>query len=243
MSKCKIIFHQGWTDIIICLGIIFYNLKRYNEVVLIIRKDSFEMCNYIFRHHGNLIIEYFDKDMETSDVPLLLNKYPGYILFAHGMAFVNKIKNNIPYNIGDSKYFYQVFTTEEINANEFINSFNIDREVVPENDYYNKIVNSVGHNYIIINEDPVRGFNIDRKKINSDLPLININASTKKIFDAIKAIENAKEIHTISTFWSIIIYLLQKKFNLFKNIPIYFHDYVRGGHYSWLYNDSGWINL
>jgi len=243
MSKCKIIFHQGWTDIIICLGIVFYNLERYNEVVLIIRKDSFEMCNYIFKNFKNLIIEYFEKEKYDVFIPILLNKYPEHKLFAHGGDFVSKMKNNIPYCVGDSNYFYQVFCTEAINANEFINSFKINREEIVENQFYNKLKNSVGNDYVIINEDPQRGLKIDRNKIKSNFPLFNINASTNIIFDAIRALENAKEIHTISTFWSMIIYILQKKYNFLINIPVYFHDYVRVGYYSWLYKDSGWIIL
>lgn len=243
MSKCKIIFHQGWTDIIVCLGIVFYNLNIYNEVVLIIREDSKDMCDYIFKNFKNLIVEYFEKEKEDVVVPILLNKYPEHKLFAHGGAFVSKMKNNIPYCVGDSNYFYQVFCTEAINANEFINSFNIVRDLAAETIFYNKNINFVGNDYIIINDDPIRGLNIDRNKIKSNLPLFNINASTNFIFDAIKVLENSKEIHTISTFWSMIIYLLQKKYNLFTNIPIYFHNYVRSDHYSWLYKDSGWIIL
>ena len=43
----------------------------------------------------------------------------------------------------------------------------------------------------------------------------------------IKVLENAKEIHLIESTYSIAIYLLQKKYNMFENIPIYFHTYVR----------------
>ena len=63
------------------------------------------------------------------------------------------------------------------------------------------------------------------------------------IFDMILLIEKSKEIHLISTFWSLIIYLLQKKYNLFKNIPIYLHNYVRNKYYYQLYEDSNWIIL
>ena len=41
--KGFLLFHQGWTDIILCIGLIFYNLNNYSNVVLLIREDSKDM--------------------------------------------------------------------------------------------------------------------------------------------------------------------------------------------------------
>ena len=141
---------------------------------------------------------------------------------------------------GSVKYFYEIKSTFHIPSIEFINSFNINRNIEKEELFYNKITEKIGKNYIIINEDINRNLKINRKFIISDLPLFNINGSSTIVFDSIKLLENSKEIHIISTFWSMIIYLLQKKYNIFQNTPIYFHNYVRNGYYSHLYSDSGW---
>ena len=94
--------------------------------------------------------------------------------------------------------------------------------------------------YIIINEDVSRNLKIDRKYLSNEYLIFNINNSSNIIFDMIKILENSEEIHTISTFWSLIILLLQRKYNLFKNKDIYFHNYVRKGYYYHLYKNSNW---
>jgi len=183
-------------------------------------------------------MEYHKKDVFPFEE--IEKKYPNSDFLPYGGVFAPKI-SNIEYNDGSSKYFYEVFTTKPIDSIESINSFIIDRDYDLENKKYNEIVKNIGLNYILINEDVSRNFIINKKIINENLTLFNINNSSQMCFDMIKVIENAKEIHLISTFWSLIIYNLQKKYGLFNNIPIYFHNYVRNGYYDFLYRDSNWI--
>jgi hypothetical protein len=47
------------------------------------------------------------------------------------------------------------------------------------------------------------------------------------MIDQIKILENAKEIHFIDSSYSVMIYFLSLTNEKIKNIPKYFHYYVR----------------
>ena len=41
--KILLKFHQGWTDIILCLGLIYYYSKISNKLVVIMRNDAIQI--------------------------------------------------------------------------------------------------------------------------------------------------------------------------------------------------------
>ena len=62
-KKCIVMFHQGWTDIILCIGLIFYNLDIYKQVILIIRDDSENLIRFIFRNNKNIVLNFIKKNL------------------------------------------------------------------------------------------------------------------------------------------------------------------------------------
>lgn len=94
--------------------------------------------------------------------------------------------------------------------------------------------------YVIINY-PEHLYDIEKiKKTYSNgfnISIVNLHFSSDLVFDMIKIIENAKELHLVSTFWALIIYYMQHKYNLFSKIPIFFHSYVRHGRLECLYKE------
>jgi hypothetical protein len=244
--KCAYIYtHQGYTDIILCIGLVFYNLKLYDKVILVIHYRVREFINYIFRSENNIIIHYYKykkgrsrrflKTIHNNNL-YVSNEYTIDYLIYGDYGFNGHNPQNIV--LGGYGYFYNHYG---IDNNIAIDYFLIKRDNELETQKYNELINNIGNEYIIINEDIKRNYIIDKTKINNGLKLFNINRSSNLVFDMIKIIENAKEIHLISTFWSLIIYLLQKKYNMFNNIKIFFHDYVRPGYYKHLYKGNNWI--
>lgn len=220
-----VLHHQGWGDLITCHGLVRYNSNIFKSLILITREDSKELSDYMYKDINNLYIDYIPKNiLDKSILSYISNKYGKQRnILAYGDTFsFNKRKKRCL--ISWAHDFYEGFGIDYM---ERVNSFHIERNLLLEEEIYNDIVNKNGKNYIVIHDDPSRNININRNKINTDLPIFNLNAYSNKIFDMIKVLENAKEIHLIESTYSIAIYLLQKKYNMFENIPIYFHTYVR----------------
>ena len=136
-----------------------------------------------------------------------------------------------------SQYFYSNFTRNILNSEFCFEYFIIDRDLDLEIKKYNEITQKISTKYYIINTD-IDNYN-SNKLPNCDINYFNLNYSSELILDMIMVIENASEIHIVSTFWSLIIYYLQKKYNLFHKIPIFFHSYVRHGRLEGLYHEHG----
>lgn len=239
-EKCIIMFHQGWTDIILCIGLVFYNKNLYKNIELVIREDSKELIEFIFKDYDCIKLNFIDKKLLDNFFyrnSLFLNyKNNNYDVNIYGGININHPKN---YVIGDKYYFYKAYN---INENLSINNFIIKRNYKIEEEKYNDIIKNIGDNYVIIFDDKSRNLCINFDKIvNKNLPRFNLCNSSKICFDMIKIIENSKELHILSTFWSLIIYQLQKKYDFFKNLSIYFHDSVRPGYYKTLYENNNWI--
>jgi hypothetical protein len=228
-----IAFYQGWTDIILCIGLVFYNLKTKN-INLIIRYDSSEMINFIFRNiqKNKLNIIYTNKCLNSNKVC-----WDNYL---------KEITNNSKYKFyagagGDKYGFYKDYG---IDPNESINSFLIDRDIELEKNMYDKVTKEIGVDYIVIMNDVKRKICINEKYISDTykkLPRFNLCNCSKICFDMLTVIENAKEIHIFSTFWSLIIYQLQKKYNMYNDKKIFFHNSVRDGYFFKLYENNNWI--
>jgi hypothetical protein len=252
-KKCIILFHQGWTDIILCIGLVFYNLKYYDEIYLLIRDDSKDMINFIFRNNDNVKTIFIKNDLLNNSnvrknyIYNIASKYSisndNILLYGGCLTHCGYGKHNnyksINCNEGSKDYFYSTYNIDSI---ECINSFNISRDYTLENNKYEEIISKIGNNYVIVFNDIKRNLFINNNYIvNKELPTFNLCESSTICFDMIKVINESKEIHILSTFWSLIIYNLQKKYNLFMNIPIYFHNEVRNDYYSFLYENTNWI--
>ena len=232
--KILLRLHQGWTDIILCLGLIYYYSEISNNLVVIMRCDANQLMDFCFRNNKNIKFEYYDraKGELSHKENLCKKKYPNYIFKLHSFK-----KENRKVNKGGYTFFYGSYDIPNDYSHLY---FNIPRDLELENNKYNDFKNKYNKKYIIINEDVSRKLKIDRKYLSNEYLIFNINNSSNIIFDMIKILENSEEIHTISTFWSLIILLLQRKYNLFKNKDIYFHNYVRKGYYYHLYKNSNW---
>jgi hypothetical protein len=253
-NNCLIVFNQGFTDIIICIGLIFYNLKIYKNVYVLVKPSACEFLKFLCKNYNNIdIISLEPKHPfyhSTEQIDTILQNINDCELLPYGEFYTPPLIGNEPiyysrspnsdiHYLAGSEYFYSYYTKEKINPDEYYKSFILNRDHILEEKFYSKTIEKLGTEYIVINSD-----HIDIPlNINNNYPRFNLSYSTNIVFDAIKTIENAKEIHLTSTFWSKIIDILQKKYNLFENIPIYFHSYCRHGYLDFLYQNKNWIYI
>ena len=246
-TKAIISISNGYTDFLSCISIVFYNLELYTDIILYVRDDLKNLCDFIFRNKKNIKYHYCPSGNKLPDgthvdnlkKSILDNKdfYPEYKrLFYSANRHINNVHVSHPRSKNTISYFYKDL---HIDNSIFINYFNIERDLELEKKRYDKVINDIGENYIITNEcggNVLNKFYFNNGKVNrkyfknNKLPVFNLNFTSDVMFDMIMIIEKSKEIHLISTSWSLIILLLQKKFNLFNNIPIYFHNYIRPNH-------------
>lgn len=213
--------HQGWSDIINCLPLVTYYSRKYDELVCYYREDSKELVNYYLSSFKNTRFES-DKNIN------LLN---GDILF-HG---IHDIRRNDSYrnrfnNSDQSIHFVERFyTCYDIPYMEIINSFNLTRNnELEELNYKNFIDKNKCVDYILYHEPSYNSIQLQTNKFYNKINLDNITNNT---FLYIKVLENAKEIHLADSTWAAMCYLLDCRYQIFKNkkINIFIYPYDRSG--------------
>jgi hypothetical protein len=233
MKNGILYFHQGWSDIINCLPLINYYCNLYNKIYLIVREDSKEIINFYCKSINNIIILYIDKyildnanimnyikneyNINIGELECLFHGYPDiYRDSIYKDIFHLKF---IPYEMCFVKCFYELYDISYITR---VNLFEFERNYEIEEIRYKEFINKYGANYILHHEI----FDIDENN-NS---IINLNGISNTFFDMIKVLENAKEIHLLDSVWGVFIYLLDAKYNLFKNRNIKIYLYPKRGY-------------
>ena len=230
-------FCQGWTDMFNSLSLINYYSKRYTKLYVVIRKNSYELFNFYIKNFNNIILITFDSDIYCKKLvcndDLIYNhlkeKYKDLFnseyLF-HGWSDkyrTDKYKDIFSKNmkIDGSNFVNLFYTSYDLKSNIRIDYFIFNRDYDLENSTYNSFINENGEKYILYHSNHN---NIDFIKNQMPYNYVNLNKRTNIFFDYIKILENSIEIHLIDSSWAAFIYLLECKYDLFKNKKIYLYS-------------------
>jgi hypothetical protein len=204
----KYIYHHlGLGDHIICNGMVRYFCDLNQEVGLFCHSHYYELVKYMYRDLKNLKIFKFDTESEIRNYILKNNISSDLLLIGFG-----ELQKYLEFTTFD-KAFYKIAGLEfDIRFNKFY----LKRDLIEEDKVY-KTLNPNNEKYIFVHDDPNRGFNIN---VDTDLKIIR-NDCKFNIFNYLKILENAEEIHYMQSSFADLI-------NSYKlNAKLYLHKYVR----------------
>jgi hypothetical protein len=229
-------------DNIIINGLIRHYSSIYNNVILVCRNDYFDQLKIMYQDLSNLYL--YQIHNETKNVIHLydfINVYVPYndeiiflfkekkILFQPMAFHTNKYKLSNKFVIKSNVYYPKLLFTRDIDYSIRYSKFKINRDLDKENKLYDNLVEIIGESYCIIIDDKSRNFIINNN--NNDIPIFRLSPNANNnnldlilddnIFNYIKILENAKEIHTIDS--SIVLLIDQ----LDINVKTYIHRYIR----------------
>ena len=210
-------FHQEWTDVLNCLGLITFFQKQYKQLYVINRPRTDDLFKFYCKFYKNIIL------IPEELVDTLVNFVKvDYNFIGYGDckrndkykdAFIKKRMNAtdlIQWNF--CRDFYETY---DIPYSVRTNMFEIIRDPILETAFYDKIVKEKP--YLVSHTLGVKEKLITVKHT---LPVYELGLTTSIFFDAIRVLEEAEEIHLIDSVWSLVCYLLDSKYKLFQHIPI-----------------------
>ena len=212
MKTCLILIHLGLGDLILCNGMIREIKKCYDYVFIPVKK-----------HNLNNFIDLFKDDKSIkfliceSDNDALLYKNHIYDNVIKVGIFSDFYSNN---NVDFCETFYK---QANISYNKRWDSFYYQRNIEKENELFDKLV-YLKKDYVFVHQDIERNMKINiesNKIICPNHKFGEINNFT--IFNHIKVLENAKEIHCIDSSFACFIDHVPS----LKNTPKFIHRYVR----------------
>lgn len=230
-------FHQGFSDIISCLPLVNYYSKSYDHLTVIIREDFKETVEFYLKDVDNLEILYFHIDILRSHLnpfELVSLPYDTDRLF-HGTYDNFRNPNDGYFRKFNQSMFYGkgFFEFYGISVREKINNFNLSRDHNREEELYTKVIGNDKSEYVLFHENDIN--KVKKSTIHKN---VDLNRISNNIFDSIKILEKAKEIHIVDSVWSILCYLLDTKYGLFKDKKVYLYPFKeRSGSCVW-FNDK-----
>ncbi len=200
----KYIYHHlGLGDHLICNGLVREIINETENYYVLCKPHYANAVSFMYRDLKNIkVIEGYDdyiyrNNLTNQTIFINLNNYEKYDSF--------------------EKCFYGNFN---LDFNKKYTSFYVQRDEDKENMLYEKF--NINEDYIFLHDDASRSFNINLEKIPSNIRIIKPTIGlTDNIFDYIKLIKNAKEVHCIDSSFLHLSDILELNKNL------YYHVYAR----------------
>jgi len=212
----KYIYHHlGLGDHIICNGLVRHFKESHDKIFVFCKPHNFDNVDYMYRDDENIEILPIGEDIDV-------NKY---------IMNNNIQKNVILVGFGELSKYMSMFTFDE-SFYKIVNlpfeyrftKFKFIRDNEKEIEAYNKL-NPNNEKYIFVHGD------LNRNKIRTDLKIIE-NSTEFKIFDLLKIIENAEEVHLMESSIKCLVNSFK-----FDKPTFFYHQYVRN--YSESLNSKG----
>lgn len=190
--KTFIYQHLEMGDHIICNGLIreMCNCDNQSTHILATRTINLESISFMYRDLDNLKIA---KINGTCELPKVINesKAEKFVKIGHGLIDI-------------SKHFDQGFYDQHrVPFEKRWSSFFVKRDKDREDSFFDRF--KIDSGYAFVHEDAGRGMLVT-KGLNTNLRIIKAERSlTDNIFDYLKLIENAEEIHCIPSSFLFLV--------------------------------------
>lgn len=201
--------HLGLGDHIVCNGLIREICKSNNNYYLAVKNNNFDSVEYMFRDIKNLkcvrVVDGENSEIDASNQCLKLN--------------CKLLKIGHEFFISSCRFDQSFYKQLGIDFQKRWDSFYFERDYAKEEKFFNSL--NLPNKYIFINEDIERKVFLTRIENKKDFHYRSNKHLTKNIFDYIKVLENAEEIHLMESSFLFICDSLNLKGKL------YIHRYAR----------------
>lgn len=224
MKSGLLLFHQGWTDIFNCLGMVSYYARIYDKLYVVYRSDALPLAEFYKTQHVNVVNLYLPFkiiDMIPSlSTYIAIFKLPTDITcLGTGQYCVfrtDAYKERLFLTNHFWLDFYRFFDVDPVAR---IRDFTFDRDYALEKLKYDKHVDTTWEKYRLYHD--CEGARIERS---NDMPFLELGQLTDNLFfDCIKILEKAHEMLLIDSVWAVFAYLIDCKYGIFRHVKITVH--------------------
>ena len=216
MTELCIHHHLGLGDHFDCNGMVRFILNNhgYSKIYVFSKSNYFEMIEYMYRDTSDIEVIKIDKDLnELEQVQQFLNTKKDIQFLRIGFDQYPAGREVID-NKNCWEYFYeQVGIPYQVRTDYFYVKRDLDAE--------SELLDTINPNrepFIFVHDDPERGYSIDASKLPEHYLMLK-NDNSKNIFDFIKVLECADEIHCMESSYKSLIDFYA------KTADLYYHDF------------------
>ena len=190
----KYIYHHlGLGDHIICNGLVRKFASEHDNITLFCKKHNKESVEFMYRDLNNINIISLLGDSEVIN----------YLQYKN-LSDIITVGFNDMYLSNSPSFDVSFYSQFGVDFESRWSNFKVNRDKDRENKIFQHFNLTDNSKYIFIHDDD--RFQVDMNKINTDVKIIRpIRELTDNIFDYLKVIENANEVHTIESSFLFII--------------------------------------
>lgn len=176
MKTACVYYHQGWTDIANCLGLVDFYKKTHDKIHVIQRNDSKDLFDYYIKNKSNIHPIYIKNDNGRYYGKIEIGNFEEIIYNDqennHGTIYIPNSTNILfhaehdIYRNDKYKYYWyrndkkstnhfseSFYTFYDIDFNERINSFNVNFDFDEINKEYDQFLQKNSSEYILYHDD------------------------------------------------------------------------------------------
>jgi hypothetical protein len=228
-SKGVVHFHQGWSDVINCMGLVDYYTKTYENITVVSRHYMRNMVDFYFRDTkinvvysqvddtdilANQLVEYYGEDA------LFHGFHDRYRSDAYKNAFATHCHSQEAHFV---RLFYEAYG---IPYSLRVDGFKVSRDRYLEDRVRHDFCQQHGSDYVLYHADGDR--QVAMPEFNA-LKTINLNGMTDNPFRMLSVLENARELHLADSLWATLCYVMDAKYGMLKHVPVFLYPF---GHRS-----------
>lgn len=226
MKKAALYFHQGWTDIINSLALVNYYSERFDHLTLVMRHDAHPIVTYYVQQFNNVTVDYYSKadlDINLSGVAANYSDMTLLFLGVHDAVRNDGSKNIFRTTKPDTFFVAKFYLCYGVDYMTRISYFNLARARELEDQVFENFTANHGKDYVLYHEDIERGIMLNKNGFKRGAAWVDLDKKSYIFFDYIKVMENASEMHLLDSVWAAVVYQIDARFGLFRNIPITVH--------------------
>jgi hypothetical protein len=229
MKRGLLTFHQGWTDYLNCFALVSFYSKQYDILYLFCRHEMKEMVGFYCRNMKNIHLVYVSLDDINKRLEENINKlcvtesvkFDDLNIVIHGQFDrfrTDEFKGSYFKNPKNYKFYTAFYLCYDMPISFKISEFDLERDLELENKTYDELIGPKT-DYICVHCPPTLSIPFKTSK-----ETVYLHERTNIFFDFIKILSCSKELHLIDSSWAALVYLIQGKYNLCSDIPVFLYN-------------------
>lgn len=192
-----ILHHLGLGDQLVMNGLVRHLNECGNHVTIIAKRLNKPTVEFMYRDTDKVTVKYVDT---TSAREMWQAAGDGEKLALATYGMDDNTWNMLSQNFN---WTHVPYLQAKVNPMYMYTKFRVERDREREDELYNRLING---EYIFVHD--AGSENNKGVSLNTDLPIIKPDMSVDNIFDYLKIIENAKEVHCINSSFAVMVELV-----------------------------------
>ena len=221
-KKVCIVPHLGLGDMILLNGLVRRVCGDSKEVMLFVKKAYISSVRSLFADIRNLRLQFVDEIDDLADGrQVAAVQAAGYDVMLLG----DHAGSQQDWKALDPVWSRAMYRAAGLDPADMHDLFCVSRQPDREEAMLRFVRQCVGDVYVVVHDDPGRGFAVDRSRLPPGMPVVHVDDPrwrTTNIFDYVGVLENAMEVHGFDSCFMLMADFLSVRARKFC------HEYCKG---------------